>query len=189
MHLYMKYIGVVCQCLHRRRPPQVDMPLTVPTAGTYYAVLWTYSAAAGPTEPTTGKYWATISDWSMAGLLTQGGQGGPSGPLGLLAIPSEFYSLPLEFACDPLQVTDPRPPWLSGSCHPRSMAEYFAPLMTFMGAPCNWGVDGMGTGSIYAAPEEAAGDASKFYEADGAQVGLGRIVALHDRSSALYYIR
>jgi hypothetical protein len=69
------------------------------------------------------------------------------------------------------------------------MAEYFAPLMTFMGAPCNWGVDGMGTGSIYAAPEEAAGDASKFYEADGAQVGLGRIVALHDGSSALYYIR
>ena len=167
------------------------MPITVPTAGTYYAVLWTYSAAAGPTEPTTGKYWATISDWSMAGLLTQGGQGGPSGVLGLLAIPSEGYSLPLGFACDPLQVTDPRPPWLSGSYHPRSMAEHFAPVLTFMGAPCDWGVDGMGTGSIYAgpAPGQAALDANNFYEADGAQVGLGLVVALHDRSSALYQIR
>jgi hypothetical protein len=49
------------------------------------------------------------------------GPGGPPGPL-CLAIAYDFYSLPVVFVCDLMEVTILRRPWLSGSHHPRSVA-------------------------------------------------------------------
>jgi hypothetical protein len=54
----------------------------------------------------------------VPGLLTQWGPGDPPGRLGL-AIPWHSNPLPIEFAWDLMEVTYHRPPWLTGSYHPR----------------------------------------------------------------------
>ena len=48
-----------------------------------------------------------------------GGPGEPPGPLGL-EIAKDSYPLPIEFAWLLMEVSYLRPPWLSGSYHPRS---------------------------------------------------------------------
>ena len=53
-----------------------------------------------------------------SGLLTQGGQEGPPARLGL-TIPYGSYPLLIESAYDIVEVTYRRPPWLTGSYHPR----------------------------------------------------------------------
>jgi hypothetical protein len=55
----------------------------------------------------------------VARAANSGGPGGPPGPLGL-AIPYDSGPLPTESAGDLMEVAYHRPPWLSGSYHPRS---------------------------------------------------------------------
>ena len=57
----------------------------------------------------------------VARAANSGGPGGPPGPLGL-AIPYDSGPLPTESAGDLMEVAYHRPPWLSGSYHPRLCA-------------------------------------------------------------------
>jgi hypothetical protein len=70
-----------------------------------------------------------------AGMLPQGGQGGPPGSLGL-AIVLDSDPLPLRFARDLMEVTYIWPPWLTGSHHPRLGAATDAELLDALEQVC-----------------------------------------------------